>query len=168
MEHSKIRSILYMKDIESSLRMIIAVLNSTMAQEYSYLKEGPEGLLENCDILLCLDDSSKLPVHSSVLARCSPLFNGMANEGALSKATAGSMVTVPFTDCSQEEATSFLSALYSLKPQKHINETTNLSIARLADKCGVKVGIYTTAPVTFSRVPLHLGSFCFGARCYNL
>ena len=119
--------------------MIVVILNSTMEQEHCYLKEGPEGLRQNCDMLLRLDDGSELPVHSSVLARCSPLFNGMANEGTLSRATAGSMVDVPFTDCSQEEAASFLSVLYSLKPYKHINETNGLSIARLGDKCGVKV-----------------------------
>lgn len=110
-----------------------------MEEEYCYLKEGPEGLRQNCDILLSLDDGSKVPVHSSVLARCSPLFNGMVNEGTLSRATAGSTVTVPFTDCSQEEATSFLSVMYSLRPQKHINATSGLSIAQIADNCGVKV-----------------------------
>ena len=114
------------------------------------------------NILLILDDGSKLPVHSSVLARCSPLFMEMANEGTLSKAPAGSMVTVPFTDCSQEEATSFLSVLYSLKPHKHINETTGLSIAQIGDKCGVKVyarQIHWACP----RSLLYLSLFCIAA-----
>ena len=123
LDNSKIRSFLHTRRAESA-RHVIRVQCSVMEEEYIYLREGPEGLCQSCDILLILDDGSKLPVHSSVLARCSPLFNEMANEGTLSKAPAGSMVTVPFTDCSQEEATSFLSVLYSLKPHKHINETT--------------------------------------------
>lgn len=110
-----------------------------MEQKYSHLKEGPEGLVESCNILLTLDDGSALPVHSQVLARCSPLFHGMVNDGTLSSASAEKKTIIPFSGCSREEATSFLSAIYSIRPHEHIDEASALSIARLGDKYGVKV-----------------------------
>ena len=45
--------------------------DSMMEDELCYLKEGPEGLRETCDVVLSLDDGSQLPVHSQVIARCS-------------------------------------------------------------------------------------------------
>ena len=122
--------------------MLMGILNIMMDQEYSHLDEGPEYLLETCDILLSLDDGSKVPVHSQVLARCSPVFHGMVVEGTVTKPTAGHTVTVPFGDCSREEATNFLSVLYSLKPYKHINHASAFSIARLGDRYDVKVQTY--------------------------
>ena len=46
---------------------------------------------------------------------------------------------MPFKDCSREEADSFLSAVYALTPQEHIEEASALSIARLGHKCALKV-----------------------------
>ena len=110
-----------------------------MEENYGYLMEGSEGLFESCDILLILDDGSDLPVHSQVLARCSPLFHGMLNEGTLSSASAAKKIILPFSGCSREEATDFLSVIYSLRPHKYIDVTSALSIARLGDNYGVKV-----------------------------
>ena len=109
-----------------------------MDQELCYLKEGPEGLLESCDTLLSLDDGSELPVHSPVLARCSSVFHGMMDEGLL-KVTAENRVVVPLGECLWEEATAFLSVIYSLEPLTHINKATALSVARLGDRYGIKV-----------------------------
>lgn len=117
----------------------VALLRLISEQDFPYGQEGPQGLLESCDIVLRLDDGSKLPVHSPILARCSPVFNRMLYEGTLSRSKAGIMVTVPFSDCSREEATSFLSVLYSLKPHQRIDKASAFSIARLGDKYGAKV-----------------------------
>ena len=110
-----------------------------MEQDHCYLGERPEDFIKSCDILLSLDDGTELPVHSPVLARCSPVFRGMVAEGTLATAGKGKPVTVPFSECSREEATKFLSVLYYLKPHEHINKASALSIARLGDKYGVKV-----------------------------
>ena len=66
---------------------------SKMQGRFAYLAEGPEGLVNSCDILLKLDDGTRLPAHSPVLARFSPVFAGMLDEGPLSGALerAGSM-----------------------------------------------------------------------------
>ena len=139
-DYSKIKSFFHMDRAENAA-FVACVLYSMMEEEYCYLKEGPEGLCESCDILLSLDDGSELPVHSPVLARCSPVFHGMLAEGTLvkSKVTAESRVIVPFSECSREEATSFLSVIYSLRPHEHLDKTSALSVARLGDKYGVKV-----------------------------
>ena len=105
----------------------------------TYLDEGPEYLFESCDMKLSLDDGTRMPVHSQVLARCSPVFHGMVAGGTVKTPTAEKMVTVPFGDCSRQEATKFLSAIYSLNPRKHIDEASAFSIARLGDRYGVKV-----------------------------
>ena len=110
-----------------------------MEDKYYHLQEGPEGLHESCDLLLSLDDGSEVPVHSQVLARCSPVFHGMLKEQLLSKSSAAKKTTVPFGDCSLEVATSFLLAIYSLRPHQQLNKETALTIARLGDKYGVKV-----------------------------
>ena len=100
-----------------------------------------EDLLKTCDILLVLDDQSgsRLPAHSQVLARCSPVFRGMANEGVLTSTSTSKKVFVPFGDCTREEAISFLSVVYAVRPHEHIYEASALAVARLADKYGVKV-----------------------------
>ncbi len=117
-----------------------------MPGDHPYLKEGPKCLLISCDVLLGLDDGTKLPVHSHVLARCSSPFANMLDDGPLSSASPANKITVPFEDCSREEADSFLSAVYSLTPQEHIEEASALSIARLGHKYGLKV---TAPPLTF-------------------
>ena len=100
-----------------------------------------EDLLETCDILLRLDDQngSHLPVHSQVLTRCSPVFRGMAKEGLFTRASTSEKVLVPFSDCTREEAISFLSVVYAVRPHEHVKEASALSVARLSDKYGVKV-----------------------------
>ena len=110
-----------------------------MGGDQPYLVEGPHDLLDSCDVLLKLDDGSELPVHSQVLARCMSVFSGMVAEGPLSKASAKEVVSVPFSDCSLEEATQFLSAIYSVDPWKHITKASALSISRLSHKYGVEV-----------------------------
>ncbi len=110
-----------------------------MAVDYRNLKEGPAGLLATCDILLSLDDGSELPTHSQILARCSPVFNGLGEEGILSKSSSADKVVLPFSDCSREAAIDFLVAIYSLRPHEVIKEASALSTARLAHKYGVKV-----------------------------
>ncbi len=98
-------------------------------------------LLNSCDILLSLDDQngSHLPVHSQVLARCSPVLREMMKKGLLTSATPSQKIIVPFGDCTREEAISFLSIVYSLRPHEYVDETSALSVARLGDKYGVKV-----------------------------
>ena len=110
-----------------------------MKDEHCYLMEGPEGLRETCDVLLNLDDGTQLPVHSPVIARCSPLFHSMLAEGILINTSAASNVALAFGECSQEEAIAFLSVVYSLAPHKHIVKESAMSVARLGDKYGVKV-----------------------------
>ena len=110
-----------------------------MEEDHHHLKEGPDGLHETCDILLSLDDGSTLPVHSQVLARCSPVFHGMLKEGTLSSACPAKKITLPFSGCSRQEATNFLGAIYSLRPLKEVDMACGLAIARFGDKYGVKV-----------------------------
>ncbi len=57
----------------------------------------------------------------------------------MTKPTSGHTVTVPFVECSREEATKFLSVLYSLEPHMHIGEASGLSIACLGDRYGMEV-----------------------------
>lgn len=110
-----------------------------MGGDQPYLAEGPQDLLDSCDVLLKLDDGSELPVHSPVLARCMSVFSGMVAGGPLSNASATDTVSVPFSECSLEEATQLLSALYSVDPSEHITKTSALSISRLSHKYGVEV-----------------------------
>ena len=100
-----------------------------------------EDLLDSCDILLRLDgqEGNLLPVHSLVLARCSPVFRGMVKEGILTSKSTSEKVLVPFSDCTREEAISFLSIVYSVRNYKHVDQAIALSVARLGDKYGVKV-----------------------------
>ena len=95
----------------------------------------------SCDILLKLDDGNVLPAHSQVLESL-PVFSGMVEEGLLSRGSATNDVSVPFTDCSVEEACRFLSAVYSCDAKEHITDKSALSIARLSNKYGEEVSIY--------------------------
>ena len=104
-----------------------------------YLSKGPPGLPNSCDILLKLDDGDELRAHSQILARCMPVFAGMMDGGPLSGASARNVVTVPFGECSLEEASRFLSAIYSCSPSEHIDDTSALTIARLSHKYGAEV-----------------------------
>ncbi len=114
-------------------------LSITMQCDGEYLKEGPRSLLKSCDIVLQLDDGAELPAHSQVLARCSGVFSDMLDGGPLSSTSPGHRITLPFSDCSKEEAVRFLSPVYSSKPDKHIDEASALSIAKLGHKYGTQV-----------------------------
>ena len=110
-----------------------------MGSHYPYLAEGPQGLLKTCDVVLKLDDGTELPVHSQLLARCSPVLFGMLDGGPLSNTSAATTVSVPFSECSVLEAQNFLSAIYSFKATEHIDISSALSIARLSHKYDVGV-----------------------------
>ena len=110
-----------------------------MAEDHRYLQGGPEDLVDSCDVMLSLDDGTQLPVHSQVLARCSPLFHGMVKEGILSSASASTTISLPFSECSRQEATNFLSAVYTLRSPDDIDKASAFSIAHLGDKYGVYV-----------------------------
>ena len=110
-----------------------------MGSKQPYLAQGPQDLLNSCDILLKLDDGTELPAHSQVLARCMPVFSGMVDGGPLSNASAENIVSVPFSECSLEEASRFLSAIYFFRAYEHIDDVCALSVARLSHKYGVKV-----------------------------
>ena len=59
--------------------------------------------MKSCDIVLKLDGGASLPAHSHLLARFSPVFAGMLDEGPLSGASGKSRVDVPLSGCSQDE-----------------------------------------------------------------
>ena len=68
-----------------------------------------------------------------------PVFSGMVDGGPLSSASVGNVVSVPFSECSLEEARRFLSAIYSFRAHEHIDDVSALSIARLSHKYGLEV-----------------------------
>ena len=111
----------------------------TMETNQCYLASGPQDLPNSCDILLELDDGTELPAHSQVLARCMPVFSGMLDGGPLSNASPTNIVSVPFGECSPEEAGHFLSAVYSFRACEHISAKSALPIAKLSHKYGVEV-----------------------------
>ena len=111
-----------------------------MERVHDYLTQGPDDLLELCDVLLKLDDGTELPAHKLILAQRISVFYGMVAEGPLSKATVENVVSVPFSECSLEEAEHFLAALYSPRPEKCIDSRFAAPIARLSHKYGLKVG----------------------------
>ena len=118
----------------------MSVASVTMGGSQPYLAMGPKGLLESCDVLLKLDGGSELPAHSQVLARCmSVVSDMMVAGGPLAKASAENVVRVPFGECLLEEASRFLSAIYSSRASEHIDEGSALSIARLSHKYGGEV-----------------------------
>ena len=93
----------------------------------------------SCDMLLKLDDGTEMPAHSQVLARCTSVFSGMVDEGPLFIASPKKPVSVPFGECSPEEAGHFLSAVYSVRASELIDEKSALSIAKLSHKYGAEV-----------------------------
>ena len=117
-----------------------------MESTYDYFAEGPKCLVNSCDILLRLDDhhhdGTRLPAHSHVLARFSPVFAGLLDGGSLSGASREHQVELPVTDCSREEAIPFLSVLYSASPDKRIDQASAMSSAKLAHRFGMQVLIY--------------------------
>lgn len=116
-----------------------------MESTYAYFAEGPKCLVNSCNILLKLDDGTKLPAHSPVLARLSPVFAGLLDGGSLSGASREHKVELPMNACSRAEAISFLSVLYSASPDKRIDQASAISTARLADMFGMQVLFYTTS-----------------------
>jgi len=63
----------------------------------------------------------------------------MLDDGPLSCASGVRKADVPFTECSEDEAISILTILYSASPQTHISGELALSIAKIAHKYGMKV-----------------------------
>lgn len=116
-------------DIGTASSMVV----STMQGRFTYLAEGPEGLVNSCDRLLKLDDGTRLPAHSPVLARFSPVFAGMLDEGPLSGGSAKSKVDVPLSGCSLDEA-----MLYSADPNKHLIASPFATV-KVAHKYGMQV-----------------------------
>ena len=110
-----------------------------MGSNRPHLAEGPPDLVNSCDIILKLDNGTELPAHAQILARCMPVFCDMLDGGPLSNSSVMNVVSVPFSDCSLEEANCFLSAIYSFRAYEHITTRSALSIARLSHKYGVKV-----------------------------
>ena len=115
-----------------------STITSMMQSEFAYLSEGPEGLVKSCDIVLKLDGGASLPAHSHVLARFLPVFAGMLEEGPLSGASGRSSVDVPLSGFSQDEATKFLSMLYSVTPNKHLIASP-FAMVKMAHKYGMQV-----------------------------
>ena len=137
-----------------------------MAGGQPYLAEGPKDLLDSCDILLKLDDGSELPAHSQILARFMSVFSGMCVAGGpLIKASAENVVSVPFSECSVEEATSFLSAIYAFRASEHLNKGSALSIARLSHKYGGEVRSSHVGLLMYIHAHLHLPLFLPAGWC---
>ena len=112
--------------------------------ELAYLIGGPAGFGTCCDILLRLDDGTELPAHTQILARHSKIFCDMLQDdgGALISASALKRIVVPMTDCSQDTATAFLSAVYSSQLNtENLGETSALPVAGLAHKYEMKVSL---------------------------
>ena len=91
-------------------------------------------LRKTWNVLLKLDDGKLLPAHSLFLALRMPVFARMLGDGGLlASASTLNVVTVPFSGCSLLEARKFLSVVYSHESaERHINDDTNLSIARIS------------------------------------
>ena len=112
-----------------------------MAEPHTYLKGCPEAFAKSCDVLLKLDDGSKLPAHSQILARFSGVFASMLDGGAWSDISATKKATVLLPACSRATATSLLSVLYSGPSQSmdHITKGSSLAIARVAHRLKMEV-----------------------------
>ena len=137
----------YLERLQSLEEAVLTMLlgSVTMGSSQPYLAQGPTDLLESCDVLLKLDDGTELPVHSQILARCMSVFSGMvATGGPLSKASADNVISVPFNDCSMEDASLFLSAVYSSRALEHLQKSA-LSNARLSHKYGGEVRSYNAS-----------------------
>ena len=80
---------------------------------YTYLNDCPDDFVKSFDVLLKLDDGSKLPAHSQTLARFSGVCAGMLAGGPLSNISASKKATLPLSDCSTATVISLLSVLYA-------------------------------------------------------
>jgi len=110
-----------------------------MEENQVYFAEVSERLINSCDIVLKLDDGTALPAHSQIIARFSHVFADMLDGGPLAGALGSAKVTLPLSDCSKEDALTFLSVIYSLNPRGRIEATSAMSIAKIAHKYGMKV-----------------------------
>ncbi len=110
-----------------------------MDAKYDYLDGKPEIFEKCCDVLLKLDDGSKLPVHSPILAQYSTVVADMLDDGPLSTTSAKQRAELPLTDCTRDTANRFLTVLYSHEAVKHITKDTSMDIASLAHKLNMKV-----------------------------
>jgi len=110
-----------------------------MEENQVYFAEVSERLINSCDIVLTLDDGSALPAHSQIIARYSQVFADMLDGGPLAGASGLAKVDLPLSDCCKEDALTFLSIIYSPNPRGRIEDSSALSIARIAHKYGMKV-----------------------------
>ena len=115
-----------------------------MEKNQVYFAKVSERLINTCDIVRKLDDGSALPVHYQIIARFSHVFADMLDGGPLAGALGSAKVTLPLSECSKEDALTFLSIMYSPDPRGHIEETSALSIASIEHKYGMKVGLCLT------------------------
>ncbi len=113
-----------------------------MTAEYSYLDGLADSFVKSCDVLLKLDDGSRLPAHSQILARFSKVCASMLDEdGPLSSASASNKALLPLTDCSEATATKLLSMLYSPQQYDYLRQDRDscMAIASLAHDLEMEV-----------------------------
>ena len=88
-------------------------LKMQAANEHAYLTLRPDSPPQICDILLRLDDGTRLPVQSRVLAQYSPVFRICLTLGPSQLPRQLQEKSCRFFDCPREVATGCLSMLYS-------------------------------------------------------
>lgn len=113
-----------------------------MTTEYSYLNGVSDIFVNCCDVLLRLDDGSKLPAHTQLLARFSKVCASMLDDdGPLSSASASNKALLPLEDCSKATAIGLLSLVYSTHRYDYLwnNRESCMAIASLAHKLDMEV-----------------------------
>ncbi len=104
-----------------------------------YLDGTPDSFRKSCDVLLKLDDGSKLPAHALFLARYSKVFAAMLDDGPLSAASVLNKAELPLADCSKTAALSLLAVTYSNKESKNISKESSMAVASLAHRLDMQV-----------------------------
>lgn len=102
-----------------------------------YLEGKPESFKNSTDIILVLDSGDELPVHSAIIsAHSEPLCEILTlKQGKKAKVADGKSINrVPFPDCSQSAAVSFLQYLYTLNPAEVLTIKSAQSVVHLAHK----------------------------------
>ena len=103
-------------------------------------------------------------IRCSWLFACQFLLGCWGDGGLLASASTLNVVTVPFSGCSLLEARKFLSVVYSHESaERHINDDTNLSIARVSHMYEWKVRHLTMDCTSL----LAVRSPCFNKRSFT-